>query len=141
MNPPKTVILFAEDDEDNFSFCKEAVLKVNKNCDVRWAENGEEVIRYLERNDVPRPSLILMDLNMPKKGGLEVLKEIRRQAGWTSIPVLIMTTSLHSKDVMECYRYGANSVIIKPMELRMLNKFFESIYDYWFRTVQLPRPS
>lgn len=139
------VILIAEDDEDDFMLWKEALIKARADLDVRWAANGQEVMDYLRKknafreSDAPRPSFILMDLNMPFKDGRETLKEIKADPELRVIPVVILTTSLYSADVDYCYKQGANSVMTKPIGLSQVMRKFEGLARYWLEaTAPIP---
>src|ERR1044072_8069663 len=94
--------------------------------------------RYKEEAQYPSPSLILLDLNMPKKDGREALRAIKEDATLKSLPIVILTTSTATKDIAKCYELGVNSYMIKPTNFADLIQFAGMIYSYWFNTVQLP---
>jgi CheY-like chemotaxis protein len=139
------VILMADDDPDDRLLAKDAVAESGLEGDLRFVENGEELLDYLlHRGDyasgetAPRPSLILLDLNMPRKDGREVLHEIRAQPELRSIPVVVFTTSRADIDVGRIYELGANSFISKPFQFDALVNVMRVIGQYWFQTVALP---
>ncbi len=135
----RPLVILADDDEDDFLMSKEALLKSIPDCDILWAENGEKVFEILQDREI-KPSLIVMDLNMPCKDGRETLQEIRSNPVFSALPVIMMTMSTHPTDTKFCYENGANSVIQKPSQFGQLLKVFETISKYWLHTVQLPEP-
>jgi CheY-like chemotaxis protein len=102
-----------------------------------------EAMEFLKREgqyaDVPRPDLILLDLNLPKKDGREVLEEIKEDPALQSIPVVILTTSASEEDVVKSYRLHANCYISKPVDLEGFLKVVKSIDSFWLSIVKLPR--
>ena len=104
--------------------------------------DGEEAMAYVRREDkfagATRPDLILLDLNMPKKDGREVLAEIKADAGLKLIPVVVLTTSADEEDILKAYELHANCYITKPVDLRHFMKAVKSIEDFWFAVVRLP---
>ena len=139
------VILMADDDPDDRLLARDAVAESGLEGELRFVENGEELLDYLLHRgkfcapgDAPRPSLILLDLNMPRKDGREVLREIRAEPGLRSIPVVVFTTSRADIDVGKIYELGANSFISKPFQFDALVNVMKVIGQYWFQTVALP---
>jgi CheY-like chemotaxis protein len=123
----RCVILAAEDDDDDVLFIREALKERRYAGDVRFVKDGEELMDYLHRRGgyagpglAPRPDLILLDLRMPKKDGLEALREIRADVRLRSIPVVVLTTSQSERDIQSSYALGASSYIIKPNEFEAL---------------------
>ena len=120
--PVKTnVILMAEDDSDDRLLVQDAFTEGGFNFDLRFVENGVDLMDYLHRRNKftqpassPRPNLIILDLNMPKKDGREALREIKENLDFKEIPVAILTTSRADLDIARAYRLGANSFITKP---------------------------
>ncbi len=106
--------------------------------------DGEEAMDFLhQRNqfsDAPIPDLVLLDLNLPRKDGREVLKELKSDPMFKHIPVVILTTSSNQLDIRESYGFHANSFIVKPSELSQLEKIIKSISEYWAEVVALPSP-
>jgi two-component system, response regulator len=115
-------VLMAEDDPDDRFLIEQAFLELESRGDLRFVEDGEELINYLFRSGKyadpslsPRPSLILLDLNMPKKDGRQALVEIRNDPGLQNIPVVVWTTSNEIEDKTECQKAGASSYVTKPV--------------------------
>ena len=146
MNDTKpNVIIMAEDDADDRLLVKDALQECQWNADLRFVENGEELLDYLLRQgkykraeESPRPRLILLDLNMPKKDGREVLRDIRARPELRRIPVVVLTTSKADTDIERTYELGANSYIAKPVQFDGLVNLMRVISEYWFKTVELP---
>lgn len=145
MSSDPVTILMADDDADDRMFAREAWdanQMVNR---LRFVEDGEELMDYLQHRgqytlaeDAPRPGLILLDLNMPRKDGRAALSEIRADQDLRHIPVVILTASKAEKDVYSSYDSGANSFINKPVTFEALVKVIYSISAYWLDVVQLP---
>jgi len=146
MNETKqNIIIMAEDDADDRLLVKDALDECQWNADLRFVENGEELLDYLlrqgkyeEAERSPRPGLILLDLNMPKKDGREVLRDIRAHAELRRIPVVVLTTSRADTDIERIYELGANSFISKPVQFDGLVNVMRMLSQYWFNTVELP---
>ena len=141
-------ILIAEDDEDYYLLTKEALQQVQLSDNIRWVKDGEEAMDYLLRQglytnplDSPRPDIILLDLNMPKKDGREVLKEMKANPELGSIPVIVLTTSREERDVIQSYQTGVNSFIRKPLSYNRLVEILKVFRQYWLETVELPKKS
>jgi len=139
------VILLAEDDEEDAQMTLDALKKNRLGNDVRVARDGEEVMDYLRREgryangaDAPLPGLILLDLNMPRKDGREVLAEIKSDARLRKIPVIVLTTSKAEEDIVRSYDLGVNSFITKPVTFAGLADAMRVVSEYWFEIVELP---
>jgi len=139
------VILMAEDDADDQLLAQEALSESAWRGDLRFVQNGEDLLDYLFRRgpyapptDAPRPGLILLDLNLPRKDGREALREIKADSGLKRIPVIVLTTSKADTDIAGLYDLGANSFISKPAQFEALVNVMKSVRQYWFRTVELP---
>lgn len=138
-----TTILIADDDADDRLFMAEALRYNQFKSTVRFVEDGEELIDYLTcRNgftaeNAPRPSLILLDLNMPRKDGFEALKEIKANPHLCRLPVVVLSTSAAKEDVTRAYGLGGNSFITKPHNFGRLTEIVGSLKLYW-ETAQLP---
>jgi CheY-like chemotaxis protein len=139
------VILMADDDADDRLLAKDALAEARMEGEIHFVENGEELLDFLQRRGPysnssvsPRPGLILLDLNMPKKDGREALRVIKSDPELKRIPVVILTTSKADTDVNGLYDLGANSFITKPFQFDALVNVMRVIGDYWFRTVELP---
>ena len=135
----------ADDDSDDCLLVKRA-FKTSRLCnDLRFVSDGEDLMDYLyhrgkytDSDQAPRPGLILLDLNMPRKDGREALKEIKADATLREIPVVILTTSKDDEDVLRSYNLGANSYITKPVTFEGLVEVIKSMGRYWFEIVELP---
>ena len=141
---PITVVM-ADDDPDDRLLLEEAWKEDDPVHDLRFVEDGQELLDYLKHNgqysdgaSAPRPELILLDLNMPRKDGREALAEIKTDPALREIPVVILTTSQAETDVKCSYAAGANSVVTKPVTFDALVETVKSIKKYWFQTVELP---
>lgn len=141
----KKCILVADDDADDRELIKVAFEENEADAAIYFVENGEELVHYLHRQGkykdegiYPFPSLILLDLNMPKKDGREALREIKSDQQLKALPMVILTTSTAAKDIVHCYELGVNSYMIKPANFSDLVQFAAMLYAYWFNTVQLP---
>lgn len=139
------VILMADDDADDRMLTKDALEESRVLNDLRFVEDGEELMEYLTRKgkyanveDSPRPGLILLDLNMPKKDGREALKEIKYDPNLRRIPVVIMTTSQADEDIFRSYDFGASSFITKPVTFDRLVELMRTLGEYWVEFVELP---
>ena len=139
-------ILMADDDEDDRMLTKKALQESRLANDLHLVGDGEELLDYLYRRgdysqlgDSPRPGVILLDLNMPKKDGLEALKEIKNDPALRQIPVVILTTSKAEEDIYRSYDLGANSFVTKPVSFQRLVEAMKGLGQYWFEIVELPQ--
>lgn len=140
------VILMADDDPDDREMAREALEESRLGNPLRLVEDGEELMDYLHRRGrfappavAPKPGLILLDLNMPKKDGREALDEIKADPELRHIPVVVLTTSKTEEDIFRSYDSGANSYISKPVTFEGLVQVVRSLGQYWFQLVALPR--
>ncbi|WP_414526356.1 response regulator [Nodularia chucula] len=138
-------ILMADDDEDDGVLVREALAESQLPIDLHIVNNGEELLDYLhnrglytDQSQAPRPGLILLDLNMPKKSGWEVLQDIKTDPKLRSIPVIVLSSSDDQQDIHHSYDLGANSFITKPVSFIALVEIIKNIGKYWFEIVQLP---
>ena len=136
-------ILLVEDDPADAGLAKRALRDGRILCNVAHVRDGVEAMEYLRRQGsfagAARPDLILLDLNMPRMDGRDVLQELKADDELKTIPVVILTTSDIDRDVSASYRLGANSFITKPMDMDAFFDAVKSIEEYWFRVVRLPR--
>jgi CheY-like chemotaxis protein len=144
-NGQPIVILMADDDADDRMLTKDALGESRVLNEIRFVEDGEELMEYLHRKgkyadpeSSPKPGLILLDLNMPKKDGREALKEIKSDPNLRRIPVVIMTTSKAEEDIFRSYDFGASSFITKPVTFDRLVDLMKAIGEYWVEFVELP---
>ena len=138
------VILMADDDPDDRLLAQDALSECKLANDLRFVENGEQLLDYLNRRgnfsngSAPRPGLILLDLNMPRKDGREALREIKLDPELRRIPVIVLTTSKADTDISKIYELGANSFISKPVTFDSLVNVMKILGNYWFEIVELP---
>ena len=142
--PQSITILMADDDADDRMLAEDAMKESRLGNTFRCVEDGQELMDYLTRRgryaheDAPRPGLILLDLNMPRKDGRQALQEIKSDPALRQIPVVILTTSKTEEDVLRSYDLGANSFISKPVTFDRLVDIVRTLGNYWFRIVELP---
>jgi len=136
-------ILLVEDNPGDARLAEEALLESKIKNKLYLAVDGEEAMQFLrqegEFTNVPFPDLILLDLNLPKKDGREVLAEIKSDERLKRIPVVIFTTSKSEEDVLKTYNLHANCFITKPLDLHQFLKVVRSIEDFWLTIVRLPK--
>lgn len=136
------VILLADDDEDDQMMTRDAFLRHRLANEFHTVNDGEELMDFLHRRgnyaNAPRPGLILLDLNMPRKDGREALKEIKANPELRKIPVVVLTTSQEEEDILRTYDLGASSFITKPVGFESLVKVVDALGYYWFQVVRLP---
>src|SRR5436190_22771702 len=144
-SPRPITILMADDDPDDRQMTKEAFVESKLANDLRFVEDGVELLEYLKRRgryappaDAPRPGLILLDLNMPKKDGREALREIKADPELRRIRIVVLTTSKADTDIGRIYELGANSFIAKPVSFDSLVEVMKILGRYWFEIVELP---
>lgn len=135
-------ILLVEDNPADIDLTKEAFADAKLNNKLYVCEDGVEAMDFLyQRNtytDVPRPDLILLDLNMPRKTGLEVLEEIYHDKKLLSIPIVILTTSEYEGDITRSYDFCANCYITKPVDFNQFMEVVQKIQNFWLTVVKLP---
>ena len=139
----KTIdILLVEDSETDAELTLEALQQGKLRNTVNHVTDGEQAMMFLrnegEYADAPRPDLILLDLNMPKVDGREVLRRIRSDENLKVIPIVVLTTSSHDRDILESYGLAANSYIVKPVNLTSFFEVVREISHFWVRVVSLP---
>jgi CheY-like chemotaxis protein len=140
------VILMADDDADDCEMTADAFKAAHLANDLRFVEDGVQLMDYLQRtgkysdlSKSPRPGLILLDLNMPKKDGREALADIKADPELCQIPVVILTTSKEEEDIHRSYQLHANSYITKPVTFAGLVNVVTNLGKYWLEIVELPR--
>jgi two-component system, chemotaxis family, response regulator Rcp1 len=136
-------VLLVEDSAGDVRLTREALKDAKVHINLHIASDGIEAMAFLKREGhyvrVPRPDLILLDLNLPKKDGREVLEEIKRNPVLKSIPVVILTTSASEADILRSYLLHANCYITKPVDLKGFLDVVKSIDNFWLSVVKLPR--
>jgi two-component system, response regulator len=138
-------ILLAEDDPEDQTFAREALAAARLANDLIVVQDGQELLDYLrgqgmyaETGSAPRPGLILLDLKMPRLGGLEALEQIKTDPALRSIPIVVLTTSGVDEDIARSYELGVNSFIRKPVTFEGLVDAIRDLGRYWFQLVELP---
>ena len=135
-------ILLIEDDDDDVVLTKKALERDRMRNRIHRVEDGVEAMQFLRREgkyaDAARPDLILLDLNMPRMSGREVLKEIKEDPILGRVPVVVLTSSDDDRDILESYEHRANSYVTKPVDLLQFRNVLKTINDYWFSVVKLP---
>lgn len=135
-------ILLVEDNPGDERLTREALKEGKVYSNLHWAKDGVEALDFLRRNGkygaAPRPDIILLDLNLPKKDGREVLAEIKKDEQLKRIPVVILTTSKAEEDVMRTYNLHANCYVTKPVDLEKFIVVVKSIDAFWLTVVTLP---
>lgn len=142
-------ILMADDDEEDRELTRDALTAAHLKNQLRFVADGQELLDYLRRDGAyrddeaaaPRPGIILLDLNMPKKDGREALAEIKADESLRQIPVVVLTTSNDEHDVLRSYDLGVNSFITKPVTFSALVEVMNAWTRYWFEIVELPGQS
>jgi len=137
----KPQVLLIDDNPADALLVEEALAGGKYESQMRNASDGEEGMAYLRRRErwaqAPRPDLILLDLNLPKKDGREVLAELKADPDLSRIPVIIFSTSEAPQDIARCYELGANCYVSKPVGLREFSSAIQSIEAFWFETARL----
>ena len=135
-------IIVIDDDDDDQQILKHAIKTAEINVPVSYIIGGDDLLSYLENYQLDGktvvPGLLMLDLNMPKLSGFELLQTIKAHEEWRKIPVIIFSTSDYEGDIERCYALGAASYIVKPLSYEKLVSMFKIIKDYWFGVVQLP---
>ena len=141
-NPKTITILLADDDPDDRMLVREAFEESHLLNTLETVEDGEELMDYLHQKGEfagkPMPNLILLDLNMPRKNGMEALEEIKADQNLRRIPIVILTTSKAEEDIIRTYDLGVNSFVVKPVTFESLVDLVKELGKYWFQIVELP---
>jgi chemotaxis family two-component system response regulator Rcp1 len=136
-------ILLVEDNPGDVRLTLEALKEGKMHNNLSVVEDGAEALTFLRREGkhagAPRPDLIFLDLNLPKKDGREVLAQIKKDDNLKSIPVVILTTSKAEEDIIKTYNLHANCYVTKPVDLEQFIKVVRTIEDFWFSIVKLPQ--
>lgn len=141
----KRSLLVVEDSDADFDALERLLKKMGFNAPIYRVEDGEEAIdfifhlgEYTDEEIAPRPTLILLDLNLPGTDGREVLAKVKQDERLKAIPIVVLTTSPNPKDVETCYKLGANSYMLKPMKISDLEASLKTSIVHWFEVVLLP---
>jgi CheY-like chemotaxis protein len=139
---PPVEILLVEDNPGDVRLTKEALKEGKVYNNLHWAKDGVEALEFLKREGkharAPRPDIILLDLNLPKKDGREVLAVIKKDGELKHIPVVVLTTSKADEDVLKSYELHANCYVTKPVDLEKFIQVVQSIDRFWLTVVTLP---
>ncbi|UWS79081.1 response regulator [Phaeobacter sp. G2] len=140
-------ILIVEDNPDDYEACFTALTQDHNLANpIYWCKTGDEALDYLcgngafAENKPAMPCLIMLDLNLPGTDGRQVLAQIKHDEMLRKIPVIVMTSSSDQADIDACYREGANSYVVKPVDLNGFIEAITRLRDYWFQIVVLPQP-
>jgi CheY-like chemotaxis protein len=138
-------ILLIEDNLQNVEITRRALAKGKINNELYVARDGQEALDFLYRQGkfsspavAPRPAIILLDLNLPKVGGMEILKQIKNDPSLKSIPVIVLTVSAREEDIIQSYNLGVNTYIQKPVEFDAFVRVVKVIHEYWITIASLP---
>lgn len=135
-------VLMVEDDPGDIELTRESLDLSKLRISLNVVEDGEEALAYLHHEtpyeDAPRPDLVLLDLNLPKRDGREVLQEMKKHEELKRIPVVILTTSGAQEDILRTYDLGASSYVTKPIGLEAFTEMVKAIENFWFTVVRYP---
>lgn len=135
-------ILLVEDNEGDAFLTQIAFEQAKLSNNIQVAKDGEEALKLIKKidqhKDAASPDLILLDINMPKKNGIEVLKELKNSDEYKRIPVIMLTSSTADQDIVESYGHHANGYIVKPVDVSQLQQVVSAIEDFWFSVIILP---
>lgn len=134
-------LLIAEDSDEDFEVLELLMRQMRVRNPIHRCTNGDKVLdfvcqdgNYGEQGELPRPSVILLDLNLPGTDGREVLEQLKQNQSFREIPIVVFTTSSNPKDVEFCYQNGANGYLIKPVDSDELERIVQAFVDYWLQT-------
>lgn len=142
------LMLIVEDSDEDFEAIQQFLQRSPKAIPIVRCVNGEQALAFLyrtgnysDRERAPRPGTIVLDLNLPGIDGREVLRRIKQDNNLKKIPVVVFTTSNNPKDIEDCYQYGVNSYIVKPIDFAQLKRDIQTLVEYWFEVTMLPNGS
>jgi two-component system, chemotaxis family, response regulator Rcp1 len=138
---PPIEILLVEDNPADVRLTIEALKEARVRNQLHVARDGVEALEMLRGRTMPRPDLILLDLNLPRKDGREVLQAVKQDEALRHVPVVILTTSQAERDVVHSYRLLANAFVTKPAEIDQFFQMFRALEQFWLEVVKLPRPA
>jgi CheY-like chemotaxis protein len=137
---PPSILLVIEDSEEDYDMLSRAVKKSNIQCELYHCDTGQKALdllknqhQYQNTKKFRKPSLILLDLNLPGTDGRKILEKIKSDAVLKLIPVVIFTTSSNRKDIEDCYKKGANAYCIKPMNIALLQEYVTVLLSHWLQ--------
>lgn len=139
------VVLLADDDPDDQQFVREVWRKKSLPYELRIVDDGQELLDYLQppglyavESDEPKPGLIFLDINMPRKNGIEALTEIKADPELSHIPVVMLTSTKSGPFIKQAYQLGASGYLVKPSSFQELAEVLEATTNYWLKTVEPP---
>ena len=142
---PRSLLLIVEDSNEDFEALQRLLRRSPTQILMQRCVNGDQALAFLyrtghyqERTSAPRPGLIVLDLNLPGIDGREVLRQIKQDVKLKTIPIVVFTTSNNPKDIADCYQYGVNSYIVKPIDFVQLKHNIKVLVEYWFEVTTLP---
>jgi two-component system, chemotaxis family, response regulator Rcp1 len=139
----RAVVLLAEDNDNDVELTRLSFRRSKVDCDLHVVDDGVACMEFLRRQgehaDKPFPDLLLLDLNMPRMSGSEVMAEIARDPALSHLPVVILTTSNDDAEVLKLYRLRCSSYIVKPLDFLQFQQCVSTVTDYWFELVVRPR--
>ena len=139
---PPVEILLVEDNLGDARLTREALKEGKVYNNLHWVKDGVEALDFLYRRgahkNAPKPDIILLDLNLPKKDGREVLEEVKKDAELAAIPIVVLTTSKAEQDIAQTYGLHANCYIVKPLDFEQFTQVVQAIESFWFCIVKLP---
>lgn len=138
-------LLVVEDSNEDFEVLQRLLGRSTLTIPIQRCVNGDQALAFLygtgfyeDRQRSPLPGLIMLDLNLPGTDGREVLRRIKQDKVFKTIPIIVFTTSNNPHDIEDCYQYGVNSYIIKPIDFAKLKRDIQTIVSYWFEVTTLP---
>ncbi len=137
LNTPVDILL-VEDSHTDIILMRKMLSMADTPNNLHVVEDGVEAIAFLRNQDNPKPHLILLDLNLPRKNGREVLIEIKKDDNLKIIPVIILSTSDSETDILNCYQHQASCYLTKPMSLKDFHQQIKLLEQFWFNLVQYP---
>lgn len=131
-------VILAEDNQADAQLTKLAFQELGMPLEVVHVSDGQELLSFVQKGDLDNITLILLDLNMPRLGGVEVLKAFYGDEEFKKLPVVVFSSSAHESDVTTCYNYGANAYVCKPIDINDFSKTIRSIAQFWGQVNVLP---
>lgn len=138
-------VLLIEDNPRDVRLTQRAFVQAGLEHNLRIVRDGDEALTYLYREgayidpkEAPRPDVILLDLNLPRMGGHEVLQRLKQDPRFKSVPIIVLTTSGRADDIRLAYEAGANAYLLKPVEFARFTEVMGQLVTFWFETVELP---
>ena len=134
----RPLVIFAEDDNDDWMLIDDTIQQCSSKCQIERVTDGVDLLKRLRDTSARLPDVVLMDLKMPKKDGIETLAEIRQDLKLKHIPVIMMTTSNTESDIVKSYTTGANSYVVKPVTFDAMRDVLVNLHHYWANVVVTP---